>query len=348
MPPKRRPENAGLPKRWTFSDGAYYYIVPVALRHLWDGKSWFRLGKTLAEAYAEWAKRVQAPRSVSTFGHLFDLMLVDGLEGKAPKTATEYRRYARILRPAFGAMLIADLEPQHVYQYVKKRSKKVAAHREMEFLSACLSKAVQWGIIKANPLLGQVRLPGEKPRNRYVEDWELIELLSLAPRKKKGSLGMVQAYLRLKLLTGLRQRDLLLLTVADCREDGIHVTPSKTKNTTGKRRVFEWTPDLRTAVDAMKAIRPALSPYLICNRKGLGYVREDGTAPGFNHLWQNCMARVLAETGVTERFTEHDLRAKVGSDAESLERARQLLGHADARMTDRVYRRKPERVKPAR
>jgi integrase len=51
------------------------------------------------------------------------------------------------------------------------------------------------------------------------------------------------------------------------------------------------------------------------------------------------MDRVLAETKVKEGFTEHDLRAKVGSDAESLEKARALLQHADARTTARVYRR---------
>jgi len=59
------------------------------------------------------------------------------------------------------------------------------------------------------------------------------------------------------------------------------------------------------------------------------------------------MARVLKETEVKERFTEHDLWAKVASDAESLERAKQLMTHSDAKMTERVYRRKPERIKPA-
>ena len=61
-------------------------------------------------------------------------------------------------------------------------------------------------------------------------------------------------------------------------------------------------------------------------------------------MWQRFMDRVLTETAVVERFTEHDLRAKVGSDAESLERARVLLQHADTRTTLRVYRRKPERA----
>ena len=60
------------------------------------------------------------------------------------------------------------------------------------------------------------------------------------------------------------------------------------------------------------------------------------------------MAKVIKETGVTERFTEHDLRAKCASDAESLERARELLAHTDAQTTRRIYRRKGERVTPAR
>jgi hypothetical protein len=56
------------------------------------------------------------------------------------------------------------------------------------------------------------------------------------------------------------------------------------------------------------------------------------------------MDRVLAETNVKQRFTEHDLRTKVTSDAASLEKARVLLQHADARTTARASRRKPERV----
>jgi len=63
-------------------------------------------------------------------------------------------------------------------------------------------------------------------------------------------------------------------------------------------------------------------------------------------MWQRFMDRVLAETKVTQRFTEHDVRAKRASDAETLEHARALLSHADARTTNTIYRRKPERVRP--
>jgi integrase len=59
-------------------------------------------------------------------------------------------------------------------------------------------------------------------------------------------------------------------------------------------------------------------------------------------MWQRFMLRVLAETEVKERFTDHDLRRKAGSEQESLEAARRLLGHVDPRTTNRHYRTKPE------
>ena len=55
---------------------------------------------------------------------------------------------------------------------------------------------------------------------------------------------------------------------------------------------------------------------------------------------------MLKEIQVKNPFTEHDLRAKCASDAPSLEHAKALLSHADSKLTDRVYRRKPERVMP--
>jgi integrase len=121
-------------------------------------------------------------------------------------------------------------------------------------------------------------------------------------------------------------------------------------NTTGITRTFSWTPDLKTAVDMAIAARPLdIAPWLFCTKHGEGYFNEDTGKPhGWNSMWKRFMKRLLKETKIKERFTEHDLRAKCGSDAESLERARQLLGHADSKITERVYRRKPEMVRPLR
>jgi len=55
--------------------------------------------------------------------------------------------------------------------------------------------------------------------------------------------------------------------------------------------------------------------------------------------------QALKDTKLKERFTEHDLRAKCASDAETLDHAQSLLAHADSSTTKRIYRRKPEVVK---
>lgn len=256
-------------------------------------------------------------------------------------------------------MRLNDLRPQHVYQYVDKRSKKItdangkttggriAAHREIEILSHAFTKAVEWGYIDRHPFKSEVQLKGEKPRDRYIEDWEVIECLSLESKRNKGSIQAIQAYIRLKLMTGMARSDLLRLTVSNLRNDGIHIQRHKTQGSTGKRTVYEWTPDLRATIELVKAARPVISPFLFCNRKGKGYFDEEtGESHGWDSMWQRFVARVISETKVENRFTEHDLRAKCASDASSLEHARALLSHADARTTEAIYRRKPERVKP--
>lgn len=221
--------------------------------------------------------------------------------------------------------------------------------REIEVLSHAFTKAVQWGYIDRHPFKNEVRLEGEKPRDRYIEDWEVLEMLALASPRKKGSVPALQAYIRLKLMTGMARSDLLRLTSANLKDDGIHIQRHKTAETTGKRTIYAWTPELREAVELAKATRPALSPFLFCTREGKGYIDEStGESHGWDSMWQRFVDRVLKETKVTERFTEHDLRAKCASDAESLEHARALLSHVDARTTEAIYRRRPEVVKPAK
>jgi len=346
MTRNRAPENRGLPTRWVRKHGAYYFLPPPGLRHLWDGKAWFRLGATLPDAFKTWGERAGAPERIATIGVLLDRYGLQVVPGKAPKTQTSNRSALVRLRRVFGHMTLADLEPQHVYQYVDRRGAKTAAHREIEVLSHAFTKAVEWGLIKAHPFKGEVRLQGEQPRTRYVEDWEIVECLSLRSVRRRGSVAALAAYIRLKLLTGLRRGDLLRLRMESFSDVGIACHTSKT----GKPVIYEWTPELRAAVDAALAARPVdIAPWLFCTRRGECYVNEKtGEARGWSSMWQRFMARVLKETAVTERFTEHDLRAKVASDAESLERARQLLAHADSKITQRVYRRKPERVKPVR
>lgn len=345
MPRQRLPENQGFPKRWRRARNAIYYQVPPGLEYLWDGKQTFKLGNTEAEAYKTWASRIEDDGKNKTISEALDRYLLEVIPLKAPRTQKDNRKQAERLRTVFGHMSPLELKPQDIYVYYDKREGKVAARREIALLSHLMTKAVEWGYIDKHPFKGEVRLEGEKPRTRYVSDKELVECLSLPNVRLKGSVLAVQAYIRLKLLTGLRRADLLRMRVSQCKNDGIHVKTSKT----GKFVIYSWTPELRHAVDCALSVRPVdISPHLFCTKRGQSYIKEDGSASGWDSMWQRFMKRILKETKVTERFTEHDLRAKCASDAETLEHARQLLAHADSNITQRVYRRAPERVRPLR
>ena len=336
MPKKRRQENKGLPEGCRWKNGA--------IRYRSGGKE-VTLGKTIAEAYRALSTITEARKDRKTIAHLLDRYIIEVLPTKAAATIKGQAVQAEILRKIMGDNPLDAIEPQHIYQYFDAHRSKVSAKREIALLSHAYTKAVQWGYLSKHPFKGEVRLKGEKPRDRYVEDWEIIECLALPSPQAKGGVKAIQAYIRLKLLTGLRRQDLLKLKVSDCHEDGIHITTSKT----GKPIIYGWSDSLKEAVKIAKLIRPTrFSQYIFCSKSGECYIGKDSSVSGWNSIWQRFMARVLAETKVTERFTEHDLRAKVASDAGSLERAQELLTHADSRLTQRVYRRKVEVINPVK
>ncbi|MCR4346494.1 MAG: tyrosine-type recombinase/integrase [Sulfuricaulis sp.] len=349
----RRSENKGLPARWRHYHGAYYYQVPPGMENRWEGKKQFKLGSTLPEAYRAWAARLQAADTkLRTIDDLLDRYSLEVVPAKAPRTQAANSEAIRRLKAVFGGVPVIDFKPIHAYQYRDKRGKlaPTSANRELEVLSHAFTKAIEWGARETHPMIeGKFRKIPTPPRMRYVEDDEIVKALSLKPRRKRGSVLAVQAYMRVKLLTGLRRGDLLRLRIGDLQADGIHVQPHKTAQTTGKRLIIEWTQALQDAVDEAKSARPVhIAPWLFCNADGECYVKDNGTANGWDSMWQRFMDRVIKETGLEQRFTEHDLRAKCASDADTLAHAQQLLAHASSATTNRIYRRKPERVKPLR
>lgn len=353
VPQKRNPENKGYPPRWRVLHGAIYYRVPKGLESKWDGKQLFRLGKTPSEAHRAWADRVEVPVKTNTIGELLDRYLIEIIPKKAPKTQTDYRVYVAKLRPTFGHMPISSITPLDIYTYVDKRAAKVAAKREIALLKHAYTKAVRWGLIEKHPFKGEVRFDEEaekeSPRDRYVENWEINALFSLKPTRKGDFTLAAQAYAHIKILTGMSKGDLLRLNPSrDFKEDGIHIERHKTKKKTKLKTIYEWSNKLRDACDIALAVRPVdISPFLFCKRDGGGYFNEEtGRCDGWNSSWHRFMDRLLKETDLKERFTDHDIRAKAGSDADDDEHARKLMSHSSVKMTRRVYRRRPEKVKP--
>lgn len=147
----------------------------------------------------------------------------------------------------------------------------------------------------------------------------------------------IKAYIKLKLATGLRQGDLLRLKESDLMNDGIHAVHQKT----GKKTIYSWSDEKKEAISESLSIRPTISDYVFCTRDGNSY-SEGSKASGFTSIWQRYMKKALLTTNLKERFTEHDLRAKVAIDSENIEQARRRLGHSSSTLTKKVYDRKSE------
>jgi integrase len=140
-----------------------------------------------------------------------------------------------------------------------------------------------------------------------------------------------------KLLTGLRKGEFLRIKLNQIKDDGIHVHIHKSK----KDIVIEWSPKLHEAYRNTRQLkRPINGLYLFTTRKGQPY-----TDSGFSSIWQRKMKAALKAEVIKERFRDHDLRGKTGSDTD-LQHASELLAHSDKKITEQHYRRQAAKVKP--
>ena len=339
-PRKRSARNKGLPTRWDFKNNAYYYLPRKNEKADFDNKSYFRLGKTLAEAHASFAERMTFDGELSTFDKLCDRYALEVLPKKAPATQRSQARCIKRIRIAFGANRPQRIESLHIYQYrdaVAKKYGEKTANLDLEVLSHIFTKSIEWGARSGHPMTNkQVVKFTLVPRDRYVADGELeVALQEASP--------FIRQYIALKLLTGARKGEMLSIRLSDINDQGITINRSKG----GKDSIYAWTPALNEVIKSIKTGRKKIGGlYLFSNRHGQPYIREEGKTSGFDSIWQRFMAKVV-KSGVP-RFTEHDLRAKVASDT-TLERAQELLGHAKgSATTERVYRRRPELINPAK
>jgi integrase len=136
----------------------------------------------------------------------------------------------------------------------------------------------------------------------------------------------------LKLITGLRQGQLLAINLTEHWKDG-KLSPPTSKG--GMETVYSG--EVLSA-----AIRDLIGERLPRGWLFLNRNRQPMTATGLKSAWRRAMACYEAAGGVP--FHEHDIRKTVATAADTLERAQKLLGHRDARTTAQVYRVGPVKV----
>jgi len=321
--PRQRKSNPHWPARWREHHGAIYYQVPEIERDRWDGKTMFRLGKTEPVAWVTWYARtevfVDMPKTMTA---AFDRYAMEVLPKKAPRTQESYLAALTRLRPVFGNMLVSAVKPRHVYAYMDRRP-DIAGNREKATLSAVMTECVRWGVIDRN-LVREVRRNKEEVRSRYVDDSELLLF-------REHCSPFLKAYVELKMLTGLRQGQLLALAAAAWDGKRLRVPAAK-----GGKPVHYSGTGLFDAIERLKALQKGpIYTHIVGDRNATSY-----TEGGFRAIWRRAMKKYIEAGG--ERFREHDLRAKVASDDPQFATAR--LGHQNSSTTSRHYLRKPVEV----
>lgn len=315
---RQRKHDRDLPQRVYRRRGALYYVDTA-------GK-WHPLGKVYAEALRVLAGLVERGAPAQTVEQLVAKYAAEELGRKAEKTRRGRLQEFKPLVKVFGHMSPEEIEPHHVWSYWTARGRTEQARHEIRAFSALLTFARRVGARKQpNPCFG-LQLPQSKARDRYVTDEEFLAIRDLAP-------PMIGYAMDLALLAGMDQSTIRRLERRNLTDDGIEFERGKT----GAFQLIEWSDELRLTVQAILRERPQLRRFLICNRRGQPY-----SLNGFQSQWQRVMRKAKAAGLATYHF--HDLRGKSASDAESDQEAADRLGHGDARLTRKVYRRLPRRA----
>lgn len=320
----------------------YYTLYP----------DYIALGHDLATARRRLLELQNGKYVVGTLGDLLDEFMtyrVDLSErtGKPSRATIEgNKREVVFLKDAFGRMSIHELQPRHVWEYLKVfrgRHAAVRANREISLLGACYRYARNRGLVKSNPVQGAEKNV-EKPRERLVLLEELESFCQFLRNRKEGqtSGNTIAAAFMLGFLTGKAVSQILSIKRGDILEAGIAFGARKG----GHATLVEWTPKLRSVVEPLLSANTE-SEYLVCSRAGSKY-----TLHGFSAVWRRAMVKWLAERQKTvptaEKFHFHDLRAAAISVMKEQNRdPKELTGHTSNAMPDRVYDRRRHRKAPA-
>lgn len=308
------------------------------------------LGSDLNEAKRRWAELEcrEAPAESGLMRLVFDQYERDIVPLKAPRTQRDNLGCLGNLRKVFDAVHIDTLTPQYVAQYRDKRSVKAKArvNREIMLLSHVWNMAREWGFTaKENPVRG-VRKNKERPRDFYADDGVWAAVYSTACVELRDAMD-------LSYLTGQRPGDVLKMRFSDVQGGALAVRQGKTQK---KLRILVDDGGVRTefgkVIDRIKARERKVASMFM--------VATSSAAPLNQWTLRNRFddARAAAAKAATEAgdmdlagrvraFQFRDIRPKAASEL-PVEHASRLLGHTEQEITEKVYRRIGETVKPTK
>ncbi len=304
------------------------------------------LGSDLNEAKRKWAELEckPAPADTGLMKHVFDRYERDVIPTKAPRTQKDNLKELKQLRAGFNTAPVDAITPQHIAQYRDKRSAKIRANRELALLSHAFNMAREWGYTaKENPCRG-IRKNKEAPRDFYADDEVWTAVYECAVTELQDA--MDASY-----LSGQRPADVLKMRLPEITATALPVRQNKTgkllrillNNEEGQRTQFGKLIDkIRTRKRRISSLYlvalPSGQPMNIYTlRSRFEAAREDAAKTASPELAERI-----------KKFQFRDIRPKAASEIIDLGDASKLLGHTDKQITDTVYRRVGENVKPTK
>jgi integrase len=309
----------------------------------------YPLGSDLVEAKRQWAEFEckPVPTDAGLMQYVFEQYIRDILPGKAASTQRENNDSLRQLRSVFDSAPIDAITPQDIARYRDARTAKVRANREITLLSHVFNMAREWGFTKReNPCRG-VRKNKEAPRDFYADKdvWAAVH---------GAACEELQDAMDLNYLTGQRPSDVLKMRDTDIKDGALQVRQGKTNKLL---RIMLDHNDVRSelanVIDRIQArLHRPRTLFLVALPNGQ-QVKKWHLRLRFDAA-RSTAAETAIKAGLdtlAERiklFQFRDIRAKSASEIADLAAASSLLGHTEKEITEKVYRRIGQAVRPTR
>lgn len=282
------------------------------------------LGTDLLVAKEEWARLERSGPKLLFPNVAKQYRDTDEFKGFSASTKDHYERALRNLEVYLRKYALEQIQPRHVKNYLRKRSKKGAALFEKRVLSAVFNWARGEGLTNApNPCPGIKFSKAEKrsyqPTGRrkiYVSDPLFQETY------QRGD-DILRDCMDLAYLAGPRPGDILKALRTDIVDGVWWIEQQKT----GERIGIKVEGELAMVLERiLTRPRKAQSIYIVSD--------ENGQRVRYGQL----NTRHRAARG-NEKWQFRDIRAKTATDADDLKHAQRLLGHVNEQTTAAVYRR---------
>jgi integrase len=250
---------------------------------------------------------------------------------------------------------------------LKAGTKPVTLNRQVDTLRSCLRKAVEWNIIEKHPLQGLKRLKvDDDERVRFLSaeeekrlraalekretdirgardrfnEWRAERNKKALPKRPDGYVDHVRPLVLVALNTGLRRGELFSLKWADIDADASMLTVRAAAAKSGDSRRVPLNAEAQEVLQAWrKQRRPKDDDLVFPGADGARLTR-------MNKSWAT-VCKLAKITNFRLHDTRHHFASRLVQLGTDLNVVRELMGHADLKMTLRYGHLAPDNLKSA-